>query len=275
VEGTILRDDVVAVRADVLPHEHHFGDLLTARVDVLLDRAFVDPGSVRMNDNFSPFRVVPGSARRERENLGATTRLRHTFTLHCHRAACLPDLEGRRFELPEVRVSYLLSDLEERSTTRVELPVLLGTSRLGGVNLDQPAFRADPRELPEASYRVSPGVLAAAALALAGLLVLGAVALLAPLVPVGLVQWRLAERRARRRTDLERALEHVRATAPDGRSAEVRPALERLASELGRAESPELAGETRRLAWSEPEPVEDDIGGLSGDVERVITEGRA
>jgi hypothetical protein len=104
--------------------------------------------------------------------------------------------------------------------------------------------------------------------------VLGALVLLVPLVPIGFVQRWLAARRARRRTDLERALAHVRATAPAGDSGEVRPALERLASELDRTESDDLAVQTRRLAWSEPPPVEGELGGLEEDVEKLIAEGR-
>jgi Flp pilus assembly protein TadB len=187
---------------------------------------------------------------------------------------CLPRPEGRRFELPEVRVSYVVTDIGERTTARVPIAVLTGSSRLAGTNLDEPAFRADPREVPAPTYRVSPTVLAVVALSVAGLLVLVALVLLVPLVPIGFVQrWREA-RRARRRTDLERALAHLRATVPRGETGEVRPALERLASELGRVESGELAVQTRRLAWAEPPPVEDEIGELSTDVDDVIAEGR-
>ena len=196
-----------------------------------------------------------------------------SYELDCLRGKpCLPEEEGRRFELPEVRVSYVVTEIGERTTTRVELPVLSGSTRLLGANLNEPTFRADPRETPAPTYRVSPNVLAAGALGLAGALVLAALFLLVPLVPIGFVQrWREA-RRARRRTDLERALLHLQATAPD--EAEVRPALERLASELGRVDNDDLAVQTRRLAWSEPPPVEEEIGELSGDVDTVISEGR-
>jgi hypothetical protein len=274
VKGPVLTTDLIAVRADVLPHEHLFGDALTARVDVLLDRSFVRPESVRVEQNFAPFQVQ-GAVRREREDLGDTTHLEYVFRLDCLRPEpCLPEEEGRTFELPEVRVSYVITEIGERSTTRVAIPVLTGTSRLLGANLSNPTFRADPRALPDPTYRVSPTLLAVGALGLAGLLVLAALVLIVPLVPLGFVQrWRAA-RRARRRTDLERALAHLRATAPEGESVDVRPALERLASELGRVESDDLAVQTRRLAWSEPPPVEDDIGGLSDDVDRVISEGR-
>jgi hypothetical protein len=274
VKGPVLTTDLIAVRADVLPHEHLFADELTAQVDVLLDRAFVRPESVRVEENFAPFRVQ-GAVRREREDLGDTTHLKFVYTLDCLRGdPCLPDQEGRTFELPEVRVSYVVTEIGDRTTTRVPIPVLTAASRLLGANTDEPAFRADPRAVPSATYRVSPTVLAAGALGLAGLLVLAALVLIVPLVPIGFVQrWREA-RRSRRRTDLERALAHLRATAPEGETGEVRPALERLASELGRIESDDLAMQTRRLAWSEPPPVEGEIGGLSDDVERVISEGR-
>lgn len=274
IEGPVLETDLIAVRAEVLPHEHLFGDAVTAQVDVLLDRPFVRPDSVRVVENFAPFRVQ-GQVRREREDLGNTTHLRFLYTLDCLRGdPCLPEEEGRTYELPEVRVSYVVTEIGDRTTTRVPVAVLTGSSRLLGANLSEPAFRADPRAVPEPTYRVSPTLLATGALALAGLLVLAALVLIVPLVPLGFVQrWRAA-RRARRRTDLERALAHLRATAPEGESDEVRPALERLASELRRVESDDLAVQTRRLAWSEPPPVEDEIGGLSDNVDRVISEGR-
>jgi hypothetical protein len=274
VKGPILQTDLFAVRADVTPHEHLFGDPLRARIDVVLDRAFVKPESVRVEDNFRPFRVQ-GKVEREREDLGDTTRLTYLFKLDCLRGdPCLPDQEGKRFELPEARISYVVTEIGDRTTTRVPLPILTGGSRLGGTNLDEPAFRADPRQVPEPTYRVAPTVLGVAALGLAGLLVLGALLLLLPLVPIGFVQrWR-ERRRLARRSDLERALQHLRATSPD-ESQEVRPALERLASELGRVESDDLAVQTRRLAWSEPPPVEEEIGGISDDVEQVISKGRS
>jgi hypothetical protein len=274
VKGPILETDLFAVRADVTPHEHIFGDTLTAQIDVLVDRAFVKPETVRIEENFAPFRVR-GDVRREREDLGNTTHLEYVYELVClHGETCLPKQEGKTFELPEARVSYVVTDIGERTTTRVRLPVLTGTSRLLGANLDEPAFRADPRQVPNPTYRVSPTLLAAGALGLAGALVLAALLLLVPLVPIGFVQrWR-ERRRLARRTDLERALAHLRRTST-GESEEVRPALERLASELGRVESDELAVQTRRLAWSEPPPVEEEIGGLSDDVEHVISEGRS
>jgi hypothetical protein len=273
VKGPVLETDLIAVRADVLPHEHLYGDPLTAQVDVLLDRAFVRPESIRVEENFAPYRVQ--RRHREREDLGGTTHLRYTYELDCLRGKpCLPEEEGRRFELPEARVSYVVTDIGDRTTTRVELPVLTSSSRLLGANLNEPAFRADPRETPAPTYRFSPNVLAAVSLGLAGALVLAALVLLVPLVPIGFVQRWHEARRARRRTDLERALLHLRETAPDGESGEVRPALERLASELGRADNDDLAVQTRRLAWSEPPPVEDEIGELSEDVDAVIAEGR-
>jgi hypothetical protein len=202
VKGPILETDLFAVRADVTPHEHIFGDLLTAQIDVLLDRDFVKPETVRVEENFAPFRVR-GAPRRERKDLGNTTHLKFLYDLDCISGErCLPKQEGKTFELPEARISYVVTDIGERTTTRVRLPVLTGTSRLLGANLDNPAFRADPRQVPAPTFRVSPMLLAAGALALAGALVLAALFLLVPLVPIGFVQrWR-ERRRLARRTDL-------------------------------------------------------------------------
>ena len=208
-----------------------------------------------------------------REDLGGTTHLRYVYELDCLRGKpCLPEEEGRRFELPEVRVSYVVTEIGERTTTRVELPVLSGSTRLLGANLNEPTFRADPRETPAPTYRVSPNVLAAGALGLAGALVPGC-ALPARAARADRLRAALARGQAGTAAHGSRAgAAHLQATAPD--ESEVRPALERLASELGRVESDDLAVQTRRLAWSEPPPVEEEIGELSGDVDTVISEGR-
>ena len=67
VKGPVLTTDLIAVKADVTPHEHLFGDRLTATVDVLLDRAFVKPETVQVAENFQPFRVDgSGEARAHR-----------------------------------------------------------------------------------------------------------------------------------------------------------------------------------------------------------------
>ena len=168
VKGPVLQTDLIAVRADVLPHEHLFGDRLTARVDVLLDRAFVKPESIQVVQNFAPFRV-DGNVRPERRDLGDTTHLRYLYPLDCLRGGlCLPEEEGRRYELPEVRVSYVVTEIGERQTTRVALPILSGSSRLLAASLNAPAFRADPREVPPPTYRVSPTLLAVGARASPG-----------------------------------------------------------------------------------------------------------
>jgi hypothetical protein len=116
-------------------------------------------------------------------------------------------------------------------------------------------FRTTLRPLPEASYRISPGVLAA------GLLAGAAVLLVLP-------AWLTVSWWRRRRpepivveevelTPLERALllvEQAHAN-PNGRVR--REALELLAHELAGSGSSELAGQARRLAWQSPPPTPD------------------
>ena len=66
-----------------------FGDTIEASVDVLLDRAKVDPASVRVSTEFLPWEIV-GPQVRVRSDAGSNTYLQTTFTLRCTGSPCLP-----------------------------------------------------------------------------------------------------------------------------------------------------------------------------------------
>ena len=135
----------------------------------------------------------------------------------------------------------------------VSWPVIQSVSRLnfGDTNVTGIGFpfEASVTPLPEASYRIPPGLFGI------GLLV-GALALLA--LPGSLLARSLrrkppsVEEQEPELTPLERALLLVEWARE--RRDEQRGALEVLAGELDMGERTELAEETRRLAWSRTSP---------------------
>jgi hypothetical protein len=135
----------------------------------------------------------------------------------------------------------------------------------------RPLLAAHLRPLPAMTYRVRPGVLAAAALAGSIALLLLAVGLLVPALPrrLGVRRPAWLKRRVRPLTPLEQALARVRAAAANGGEDE-RRALEQLAVELAGTGEGDLARNARRLAWSPQRPPADGIEELSGEVEQLI-----
>lgn len=267
-DATILSTDLIAARAELLPQTHDFGDPVLARVDVLVDHAFVDPDSLRLEPTFAPYRI----SRRpepERSEIGTTTRVRYEFVLSCLQRACLPKGASRQFEFPPGQLSYVITEIGERQTTSFEWIPIDVSSRLGTKGIEQ-ALRADALDVPPVSYRVSPHLVAGLALALGGLLTLAALALIAPLLPLEALSRRLRARRASRRSAVARALALVRDADARERQDELRRALERLSRELRGVRSPELARDARRLAWSEDNPPSEGVGALSTEVERTI-----
>jgi hypothetical protein len=142
--------------------------------------------------------------------------------------------------------------------------------RIDPNQLDQAALRADLRDLPSASYRVSPRTVELVALVLAVLFAAGAAILILRLLPLDRIATRLGARFVDKRSPLEQALALVRESAASGSPEEERRALERLAVELRRNRNPALAGDASKLAWSQPVPA--GIDPLSDEVERVISE---
>ena len=119
--------------------------------------------------------------------------------------------------------------------------------------------------MPPPSYSVSPGTLAEALTVAAGLLALGALALL------GFELVRLVERRRRRAlvvlTPLEAALAYTREAARRPDAADRRKALALLAETLDSEGAPTLADTAGDVAWSEDPPSPDRALELADEVE--------
>ena len=287
-----LESDIAAT-ATVTPRIHRFGDSLRARVTVVLDRRRLDPGLVRLETDFEPYRAV-GATRVEREDVGDVTRLRYTVTLRCLVAGCLPRArERRQFEFPRSTVVYrraatfgsqaefvhvawppveVVSHLSEQAleAARAADPRGRGDAPTGLTDADLVLlWRANPLDLPPVSYRVRPTVLAASLLTLALALALAGGALL----------WRQLPRPAPEAAaapveedvpPIERALRVVDLALANGNVREQRRALELLARQLAREDEPSLAAEARALAWSESAPAREAATALGERVRSTL-----
>lgn len=259
----------IAVNATIGPQQHMFGDPVRAQVEVLLDRERIDPETVKLRVNFAPYRPLRPRTRTE-STAGGITRLRFDYQLACLTYRCLPRGE-RNFELRNGAVEYQSRGAESVQTEQIDWPVLKATGRIPGTQLWQAQLRSEYRDLGALSYSIRPKVVELVALLLAVLFGAAALILTLRLLPLARIAERLGLKLVDRRTPLERALAQVHQTAE--RPDEGRRALERLAQELRRARSPELAGTASRLAWSREFPADGRLTALSSQVERLIAEG--
>ena len=266
--GPGLGEEPIVGTALLTPEQHLFGDAVHAIVELIVDGKRVDPDSVEIGANFDPYRELrPVEVTRSED--GTLTKLRYDYVLGCLVSQCLPRGAGR-VELGGVAVNYLRRGESEPSAATVEWVPIRAAGRIDPNQLDQAALRSDLRDLPSASYRVSPRTVELVALVLAVLFAIGAAILILRLLPLDRLARRLGARFVDKRTPLEQALALVRESAASGSPEEERRALERLAVELRRVRSPALAGDASRLAWSQPVPA--GIDPLSDEVERVISE---
>jgi len=247
----------VEAHAVLSPQIVLFGDTLTARVDVTVDPARVDPDSVRVRTDFEPWEHVE-PLRRVRKDGRGTAYVSFTFALRCLTSPCVPPRDVAPRDFPAALVTFAGDGRLE-----VEWPRLVVHSRIPDRAAQFP-WQADVVSLPAVSYRLPPAVLL-------GLLLGGAVLLT-------LVGGVLACRaRPPRRVapeplpapppepplpPLERALVLLEDPHPQDGTADRRRALELVADALaGRDEG--LAANARALAWSEHDPPPSETTGLA------------
>lgn len=257
----------IQANAVLTPRTVAFGDTITARVDVTLDRDRVDPDSVRVATDFTPWRPTVDVDRRRRDG-ETTTHLRTTWTLRCLASACLPPALPLHLPFPPATVTYDTVEKQVRPARPLNLrwPELVVQSRLdatgtspasgSGSSPFETPWRADLVSMPSVSYRLDPDAARLPLFAAAGgfaLLGLGLVYLgrprrrpqlvLAPEEPPTPVL-----------TPVEQALALLEdSVAADG-AADRRRALELVAAELAGRGNHDLAQLVRRLAWSRQTP---------------------
>jgi hypothetical protein len=269
-EGPRLADEPIIGSAFLEPEQHLFGDAIRARLELVIDSNRVDPGSIEVGANFAPYRQLR-PVEVERTESGPITRVEYDYLLACLAPRCLP-AESERVALGGTAVEYTRRGSPVPDAATIEWPPLRAGGRINPQQLEQAALRAELRDLPPPTYRVSPRAVAAIGLLLAVLFAAAAAILILRLLPLEKLAARLAARRADRRSSLEQALALVRESSASGTTEEGRRALERLAVELRRAENPALARDASRLAWSQGRPVQTGVGSLSEDVQRLISE---
>lgn len=259
------------VRTSVTPRRALFGDLLTARVAVVLDPKRIDAASVDVTARFRPFMVLDEWSSSTR--IGRAVERTTTYTLQCIQRACLPGRSGggrarvaaASLVFPQVHVSAVRANGSHVRATAAWNAVGI-QSRLTAheLALQEPKAEA-PLSAPRVTWRVSPNLLGGIAIALAAMLVLGAGVLVASALLRDARPLRVLRIPAHL-TPIERALLLAEHAARAGETAESRKALERLAAELRRRGAVITADDAERLAWSEADPTADGVGALAQEV---------
>jgi hypothetical protein len=256
----------ITARATFSPRAVLFGDTVRAIVEASLDTTRIDPDSLRVTADFLPWRVI-ARPRRVRRDEGERTHVRTTFLLRCLAEPCIPTGQSAQYEPDPVRIAYTAvgEGAQGPGSIEVPFPPLRMYTRLSSNvvrvsrNVSTP-WRADLLTLPQASYRIAPGLLTALFLGGAVIFGLGAVGL-------AYVAW---PRRAPAPppepepelppepglSPLEQALALLEESVRRDGAADQRRALELVAEELELAEwgDRDLARRARALAWSKGIP---------------------
>ena len=237
----------LAVATSLAPRTAAFGDPVTARLRILVDRDRIDPASIRVLMGFEPWQHRTTI---DRLDVGDITALTYTSQLQCLTVACVTFEREYRLAFQPARISSGRGRVSEAQwpslavATRVPQPELVPENTGEEVQSWPPRWRATV-SVPEPSYRLSPTLWA---WVLGGL---GALFVGASLVAGLLLLRRGRSIRERDVSALDRALELLRRAGTD---EERRAALEALALALDTAVDPGLARPARALAWSEPRP---------------------
>ncbi len=269
----------LGVASAIVPRSLVFGQPLHARLDVLLDRKTVDPGSVQVRGAFTPY-LVEGKEQRIRDDVGPLTRLRLDYTLTCLDLQCLPPDPTQAGQgvvrLPPLIVTYKLRN-GKIGTRAITWPGVIVASRLalGDVaqleSVNVPPYAVSTALAPP-SYAIDPTLLRWL-LAAAAIVFLGAAAWLvwrafrreaAPVVEAPLVDPDAGK------SPLERALGGVRRTLDDDDIPARRRAFEQLAHALAGYDGGTLTAEATALAWAEPPPTAETAKDLVNEVAGII-----
>ena len=263
----------IVATATLTPRAALFGDTVTTRVDVLLDRRKFDPSTLSVDGNFSPYAATSDPIV-TRHDLGRATRVITLVRLSCLSRACLPPnpLTGGRMTIPLRGVTVSVTK-RGGGTQLLQLPLpdLEVASRMSPQDvIASSGARAPPFHVstttPPVSYAVSPTLAF-------WLLLVAAVVLFAVAALLGRKYFPRFERRSAPRSPLERALALVEEARRQGLEPEQRKALERLADELRLTGSSGLATSAEVLAWSEEEPPSPETGELAGRVRATLNGG--
>lgn len=251
----------IRVRPSLSPGTALFAAPVTAQVDVLADAEAVDPATIRVAADVTPFRRL-GPAVTERIDADGTVVVRQRVRIACAAPGCVPREALRAVALPRVRVTARTRAGRSVSVAAAWPPAQVARRVPSEAVSGEPGWRFDERPR-EPSYRLSPGVLVlmlwtlAAVLALAGLGLAGLEA----------ARWG-RRRRVRELSPMQAALAAVRAAA-HGDEVARRRAVGELARVLEEHDG-RFVDVAAELAWSEGRPDPRRLSALADDVERTV-----
>ena len=277
------RQPAVEAEVTVGPREVLFGDSVRARVDTVVDKARVDPTSVRVQADFDPWEVV-GSATTTRQDDGDDAYIRTTYVLRCITGTCVPSGQSERYDFRPGRITYgaPADQPVDESSIDLPLPSIRVFSRFAAGTRDadpfEPAWRADVLTLPAVSYGISPGLLMVLLLGGAAVLAVGGLALAFAAWPRRLPapppEPPPAPPPAPALSPLEQALVLLELSIRTNGAADQRRALEQVAEQLELAEwgDERLAHEAKVLAWSPDAPPIEKTTSLAARVRSALPE---
>lgn len=260
----------VDISTSVTPNVVAFGTPVVATADVVADARVVDPDSIRLLADFSPYEVV-GSPMVARDVTGDTARVVYRYTLRCLREGCDPAAARGLAQFEPGIVRYRFRDSQGSGRDIVDWPSAVVASRVAAADVEAIRWRASETELPALTTRLGPKGLAA-------VLLLGALALVATAVLLGRRLWHVPPEPDQAelgfvRPPLARALDLVRADLGNGASApDRRRTLERVARELSTLGRDDLADEARALAWSPRTCTSEEIEAFARRAEDAVPE---
>ena len=280
-EPTVTGPSGITAYADLDRYKVHFGDTVTAKVEVSVDRARVDPDSIRINTDFTPWKAT-GPPTVVRRNGRSTTYIETRYILRCLESFCTTPEEQSAQGFRAARVSYTALDEAAGGagphTVRAAWPQLLVTARYAPPSASQSTrqpetqWQANLLALPAATYRVGPWALVALLLAGAAILATAAVLIVlrtrprptpavvvAPVAPAGPGI-----------TPLDYALELLEDPGRVNGSGDQRRALELVADGLVDRGDGTLARIARALAWSRPVPKIEETSGIARKARAVF-----
>jgi hypothetical protein len=272
VHGTSLikGNKPLEVFASLGPPVTLFGNALTARVSVVLDRKWIDPANLRVKVHFAPYQLV-GPPTEVRTGSGRLQEVTWTWSVRCLTVQCIPEsLTGEttrvfsfapariRYVTPGGQVVYHLTAGFQRVQVGSQLDPTVTTFLEKRRLLD---WQYPLTPVPAPHYRVSPTlafwlplalaiVLGTAGLALAGRWALQfrpSAAPAGPAIPA---------------SSLERALTLFFWARANNDDTLQRKALERVADELP-FDVHDLSATAHALAWSPETPDEEDVQVIS------------
>jgi hypothetical protein len=273
-EPTVASPSGIQAYADLDTYSVHFGDTVTAKVEVTLDRARVDPDSVRVRADFTPWKPI-GPPQVVRRDGRSTTYVETRYTLRCLESFCTTPEEQSLQGFPAARVGYTARGpgdaADTPKTVRIAWPQLLVTARYAPPSASQSAsqpptrWQADLLTLPAATYRIGPWGLTLILLGLSALLAAAAVAIVLrtrprPTPPVAVA---VPGSPGIGMTPLEYALELLEDPARVNGSGDQRRALELVADGLVHRGDGVLGRAARALAWSRSVPKIDETRGVA------------